>query len=74
MKSSKHVITAYVCSVCGYLYDDESAEKTNEGILIPLSDLPDDWVCPICGVKPDLFTVTESDRIPDIPESKTKEF
>jgi rubredoxin len=65
---------AYVCNVCGYLYDDESAEKSKEGILTPFEALPEDWVCPVCGVKQDLFTPSDSDRTADLPESKTKEF
>lgn len=32
----------YRCGVCGYIYDEEK-----EGV--PFSDLPDDWVCPVCG-------------------------
>ena len=31
----------YVCSVCGYVYD-EAREKT------AFSDLPDSWKCPVC--------------------------
>lgn len=31
--------SAYVCSICGYEYDGES----------PFEELPDDYVCPICG-------------------------
>lgn len=67
-------ITPYICNVCGYLYDIETAEKTKENTLIPFEELPEDWVCPDCGVKPDLFSKTDSDRVPDFPESKTKEF
>ena len=32
----------YRCRVCGYIYDEEK-----EGV--PFSELPDDWVCPVCG-------------------------
>lgn len=35
----------YTCTVCGYTYDGE----------IPFEDLPDDWVCPLCGVGKDMF-------------------
>lgn len=30
----------WVCAVCGYVYDGD----------IPFEDLPDDYVCPVCGV------------------------
>lgn len=40
----------YVCSVCGYIYDE--AKGIPEAGIAPGSrweDLPEDWVCPICG-------------------------
>ena len=43
----------YVCSVCGYVYDEEK-EK------IPFADLPDDWCCPICGSEKSLFEKEET--------------
>jgi len=41
----------YVCDVCGYVYDPEKGDPDN-GINIGTSfeDLPEDWVCPTCGV------------------------
>ena len=45
-KLEKPVKTAeskkYKCPVCGYIYDD-AVES------IKFADLPDDWVCPLCG-------------------------
>ncbi len=38
----------YRCTVCEYIYD-EAAEGT------PFNDLPDDWLCPECGVGKDMF-------------------
>jgi rubredoxin len=32
----------YECPACGYIYDEEK-----EGIKF--DDLPEDWVCPVCG-------------------------
>ncbi len=58
---------AYICSVCGFLYDEETAERDTEGDSVPFEELDDDWICPNCGVKPDLFVSTQSDRIEDIP-------
>lgn len=40
----------YRCTVCGYVYD-ESIEK------IKFDDLPDDWVCPLCGETKSGFVV-----------------
>lgn len=40
----------YVCSVCGFTYD-EAAGIPEAGIApgTRWEDLPDDWVCPLCG-------------------------
>ena len=40
----------YVCTVCGYIYDPEVGDS-DSGIEpgAPFEELPDDWVCPICG-------------------------
>ncbi|MBO7482258.1 MAG: rubredoxin [Kiritimatiellae bacterium] len=40
----------YVCAICGYVYDP--AENNN----VAFEDLPDDWVCPMCGVGKDQFS------------------
>ena len=42
----------YVCEVCGYEYDEDV-----EGVKF--EDLPDDYVCPLCGVGKDEFTAEE---------------
>jgi len=41
----------YVCSVCGYVYDPAAGDPDN-GVSpgTAFEDLPDDWVCPECGV------------------------
>ena len=46
----------YVCSVCGYVYDPAVGDPDG-GIKagVPFADLPDDWVCPICGAGKDQF-------------------
>lgn len=44
-KSQKH----WVCKVCGYVYDGK----------IPFEDLPDEWVCPFCGVGKDEFVLEQ---------------
>jgi rubredoxin len=38
----------YVCVVCGYEYDESKEGKK-------FSELPDDWVCPVCGAGKDQF-------------------
>ncbi|MHC2994700.1 MAG: flavin reductase [Candidatus Atribacteria bacterium] len=46
----------YKCTVCGYIYDPEKGDPES-GINPGTSfeDLPDDWVCPVCGVGKDDF-------------------
>ena len=46
----------YECIACGYIYDPEIGDPTS-GILPGTSfdDLPEDWVCPDCGVSKDQF-------------------
>jgi len=41
----------YQCEVCGYVYDPEKGDP-DSGIApgTPFESIPDDWVCPICGV------------------------
>ena len=56
---------AYICTVCGYLYDEQSAEKTIEGVIVSFEDIDPEWTCPVCGVTQDLFEPTQSSRVPD---------
>ncbi len=46
----------YVCSVCGYVYDPEKGEP-DAGIApgTKWEDVPEDFVCPLCGVGKDQF-------------------
>ena len=44
------------CGPCGYIYDPEVGDP-DSGIPAgtAFEDLPDDWVCPFCGVSKDMF-------------------
>lgn len=46
----------YRCIVCDYIYDPKLGDPDN-GIAIGtgFADLPDDWLCPECGVTKDSF-------------------
>lgn len=49
----------YVCQVCGYVYDP--AEGDPDGGIKPgtkFEDIPDDWVCPVCGADKSQFEPT----------------
>ncbi len=43
-------MTKYRCTVCGYVYDPELGDPDG-GIKpgTPFEEIPDDWVCPVCG-------------------------
>ncbi len=47
----------YVCEVCGYVYDEAAGDPDN-GIApnTPWENVPEDWVCPLCGVGKDQFS------------------
>ena len=45
MAEDKNEGKKWVCTVCGYVYDGET----------PFEELPEDWVCPLCGVDKSFF-------------------
>jgi len=62
MHQNKGVISMkkFVCDVCGYIYDEENGDPDNN--IAPgtkFADLPEDWVCPVCGVGKDQFSPAE---------------
>jgi len=50
----------YKCSVCGYIYDPELGDPDG-GIKpgTPFEEIPDDWVCPVCGAAKSQFEKIE---------------
>ncbi|MGP1577218.1 MAG: rubredoxin [Treponema sp.] len=47
----------YVCDLCGYEYDPAVGDP--EGGIPPgtaFQDIPDDWVCPLCGATKESFS------------------
>ena len=50
----------FTCQVCGYVYDP-AAGDTDAGVApgTAFENLPDSWVCPVCGAGKDMF---ESER------------
>ena len=47
----------YVCDVCGYVYDPAKGDP-DHGVApgTAFADLPDSWVCPLCGVPTSKFS------------------
>lgn len=51
LKINKHYIMKYICVVCDYIYDPQLGDP--DGGIAPgteFKDIPDSWVCPLCGV------------------------
>ncbi len=48
------------CMVCGYVYDSQLGDPEH-GIKpgVSYEDLPDTWVCPMCGAPKDMFEKIE---------------
>jgi hydroxylamine reductase len=53
----------FKCAACEYIYDESTGDPEN-GIDVGtlFKDIPDDWVCPTCGVGKDMFDVIEDDK------------
>lgn len=50
----------YSCDVCSYIYDPDRGDIIgNIPKGTPFEELPDDWVCPVCGVSKSQFTKVE---------------
>lgn len=53
-------VDKYICQVCGFVYDP--AEGDPDGGIAPgtaFENIPEDWVCPVCGVGKDSFVKYE---------------
>lgn len=46
----------YACALCGYVYDPGEGDPEHDiDPGIPFEELPDDWLCPVCGAGKDEF-------------------
>jgi rubredoxin len=46
----------WTCTVCGYVYDPTVGDPaSNIAAGTAFEDLPEDWICPLCGVGKDMF-------------------
>jgi rubredoxin len=50
----------YACNICSYIYDPVTGDPDND---VPpgtaFEDVPEDWVCPECGVGKAEFTAVD---------------
>lgn len=45
----------YVCTVCGYVYEEAAGSEPDVASGTPFENIPDSWTCPLCGVAKDQF-------------------
>ena len=56
-------MSKWVCSICSYVYDERK-----EGV--PFKDLPESWVCPLCGAPKSAFRPEQAAGEPESAEKK----
>jgi rubredoxin len=58
-KEGKPLMQKYICTICNYVYDPALGDP--DGGVKPgtaFEDIPDTWVCPVCGAKKSEFVKT----------------
>ena len=56
----------WICAPCGFIYDPADGDP-DSGVEpgTPFEDIPDDWMCPICGATKADFRVLEPGEFPE---------
>ncbi len=63
MASPDKTMTKYLCTVCDYVYDPPAGDpEANIPPDTPFDELPDEWICPVCGVGKELFEPIEEEE------------
>jgi rubredoxin/flavin reductase (DIM6/NTAB) family NADH-FMN oxidoreductase RutF len=54
--STEKKVRKYKCLVCGHIYNPEEGDP-DSGIKpgTKFEEIPDDWICPLCGATKDMF-------------------
>jgi flavin reductase (DIM6/NTAB) family NADH-FMN oxidoreductase RutF/rubredoxin len=55
---TKTTSNKYICTICAYIYDQDTGDETqgiSPGTLF--ESLPDDWVCPVCSAAKSMFII-----------------
>lgn len=63
-------MNSYVCSICGYVYD-EAVGSPQSGIApgTRWEDLPEDWICLLCGAAKSAFRPQAAAPAPPVPQA-----
>ena len=57
-KNQENDYTKYECTVCKYIYNPKFGnQKAGVEPNTPFKNLPENWVCPVCGEKKDVFEI-----------------
>jgi rubredoxin len=59
LKKKEGFMEKMKCAVCGYIYDPDLGVEDG-GIIAKgtsFEQLPQDWLCPVCGASKDAFEV-----------------
>lgn len=56
LKQKENTMERWTCTICQYVYDPELGDPDN-GVAAgtAFEDVPDSWVCPLCGAGKDVF-------------------
>lgn len=60
-------MTVYVCELCGYEYNPREGD-IDSGVeaYTDFEDLPENWICPLCGAGKDDFTEETREEDEDV--------
>ena len=57
MEKEGYAFNKYICSICGYVYDEEKGSpEAGTAPGTAWQNLPEDWVCPLCGATKEDFS------------------
>jgi rubredoxin len=57
------MIEKWQCTVCGYVYDPNFGDPENDiDTGTSFDDLPEHWVCPVCGAAIEMFEPNTEDN------------
>ena len=60
------ILVRFRCSVCNFIYDEKNEGKK-------FSDLPDSWMCPVCGAPKSAFVLEGISKVDDSIETNVAE-
>lgn len=57
---SRFIMEKYKCSLCGFVYDPAEGDSISDILPgVAFIDLPDEYICPVCGAGKDEFFILD---------------